>query len=61
MFDCFIKLFKSEITVIEDITKRREDVIKQLVSRYSNGNANLQQSKYITNDILKAKQKSIFS
>ena len=61
MFNKFIKLLTSDITTIEDSSKRRNNVIKQLVSRHSNGNINLQQAKYITKSILEEKQKKIFS
>ena len=61
MLNKFIKLFTSDITIIEDSSKRSDGVVKQLVSRYSNGNINLQQAKYITKSILEEKQKKVFS
>ncbi len=58
MFNSLISLFTSEVTIINDTTRRKENTIKQLISRHSNGNTNLQQSKYITDTILKQKQKN---
>lgn len=54
-------MFQSDITVIADATKHKEDTIKYLISRHSNGNVNLQQAKYITKNILKEKQENLFS
>jgi hypothetical protein len=61
MFNKFIRLFTSDITIIEDSSERKNNVVRQLVSRHSNGNVNLQQAKYITKSILKEKQKKVFS
>jgi hypothetical protein len=61
MFKHFFKLFQSELTVIADTTKHKENAIKHLISRHSNGNVNLQQAKYITENILKEKQENLFS
>lgn len=61
MLENFFSLFKTDVTVINDSKKRREDTIDQLVSRHSNGNVNLQQAKYITEKMLKEKQSSLFS
>ena len=59
MLQKIFQLFKSDITTIPQ--EVNEDSIKKLVSYYSNGNVNLQQSKYITASMLKEKQKIIFS
>ena len=62
MLKKFIDLFKSDITVINiKNTKKDSAILKNIVKIYSEGNVNLQQGKYITEDIIKAKQKEIFS
>lgn len=61
MLKKIFKLFTSEVTVIQDSTEQNKNTIKQLISRHSNGNVNLQQAKYITEGMLKEKQKTILS
>ena len=61
MFKQIFNIFKSEVTIIKKSELRKENIVKHLVSRHSNGNTSLQQAKYITENVLKQKQKELFS
>ena len=60
MFTKISSLFKANITVIPDTQESKDTNVKKLVSRYSNGNISLQQSKYITKKQLTLKQGKVF-
>jgi len=61
MFSSVIKLFKADTTAIPNTKEKKEVSLKNIVSRYSNGNISLQKSNYITKKQLVEKQAKIFA